>query len=76
MKNQFPSLLAADVQAGLALADELAAQLQTQMEKADTQIERPGGTNYLLPARVPKEVIAAILFYTIAAANHGWIRQS
>ena len=76
MQNKFSSLITPNVQAGIALAGELAAQLHAQIEKAGTQVERPGGMNYLSPAPVPKEMIASILFYAIAAANRGWLQQS
>jgi len=72
MKTEFPSLLTPDSQAGLSLAGQLAASLHAQIEQAHAQVERPGGMNYLLPASVPTEIIAGILFYAIAAANHGW----
>jgi hypothetical protein len=74
MQNQpvFPSLETLNAQAGLALAGKLADQLQTQMETAGAKSERPGGMNYLLPGPVPREVVAGILFYAIAAANGGW----
>jgi hypothetical protein len=72
MKNELPSLLTPDTQAGLALAGQLADTLRAQIEQANAHVERPGGMNYLLPAPVPKEIIATILFYAIAAANHGW----
>ena len=74
MKHQLPSLTTADAPAGLKLAGELAAQLHTQLQAAGNQVARPGGMNYLQPAPVPKEMIASILFYAIAAANHGWVR--
>jgi len=32
----------------------------------------PGGTNFLLAAPVPIEVISSVLFYAISAANDGW----
>ena len=72
MKNEFPTLITSDAQAGLALAGNLADQLHAQIEQASTKVERPGGTNFLLPVPVPKEIIVGILFYAIAAANHGW----
>jgi hypothetical protein len=72
MKNELPSLITPDAQAGLALAGQLAVCLHGQIEQATAQVERPGGMNYLLPAPVPKEIIASILFYAIAAANQGW----
>lgn len=72
MKNELPSLITPNTQAGLTLAGRLADSLHSQIEQANTHMEHPGGTNYLLPAAVPKEIIASILFYAIAAANQGW----
>ena len=72
MQNQIPTLITSNTQAGLALAGDLADQLHAQMEQAAAKVERPGGMNYLLPASVPKEITTSILFYAIAAANHGW----
>jgi len=72
MKDQLPSLITTDAQAGLRLAGRLADSLVAQIEEANAQVERPGGMNYLLPAGAPKEIIASILFYAIAAANRGW----
>jgi hypothetical protein len=72
MKDTFPSLITPDSQSGLALATKLAESLHAQIEQASTRAERPGGMNYLLPAQVPKETTASILFYAIAAANRGW----
>ena len=72
MKNQFPSLITADTQAGLVLAHNLATQLHVQMDAASDKVPRPGGMNYRLPASAPKEITAGILFYAIAAANQGW----
>ena len=72
MQNQFPSLITPDAQAGLTLARTLADLLHAQMDQASANVERPGGMNYLSPAPVPKEIIASMLFYTIASANHGW----
>ena len=72
MNNTFPSLITSDAKTGLILAGSLAGQLQSQIDQGGTKVERPGGTNYLLPAPVPKEIIASILFYAIAAANQGW----
>jgi hypothetical protein len=72
MKNNFPSLVTPDAQAGLTLAANLAEELGKQLEASIKAGERPGGMNYLLPPRVPKEVTAGILFYAIAAANRGW----
>jgi hypothetical protein len=76
MKNELSSLNTPDTQAGLALAGRLAEKLQTQIELTQTQMEHPGGMNYLVPATVPKEMIAAILFYAIAAANGGWTNKT
>jgi hypothetical protein len=76
MQNQLPSLITADAQAGLALADTLAGQLCAQVAEAGSKIERPGGMNYLQPAAVPREIASSILFYAIAAANHGWAGKS
>ena len=76
MKNELPSLITPDAQAGLALAGQLAEKLQAQIEQANAHVEHPGGTNYLLPAAVPKEIIASILFYAIAAANQGWTSKT
>ena len=72
IENELPSLITNDTQAGLVIAGQLADRLHTQFEQADASAERPGGMNYLQPAPIPKETIASILFYAIAAANHGW----
>jgi hypothetical protein len=76
MKNELPSLIIPDTQAGLLLAGQLADNLHAQIEQANAHVERPGGMNYLLPAPVPKEIIASILFYAIAAANRGWTSKA
>jgi hypothetical protein len=73
MRNQLPSLVTHDSQAGLALAGKLAGELCAQLAQANSRVERPGGMNGLLPAPVPPEVIASVLFYAIAAANQGWV---
>jgi hypothetical protein len=72
MQNQLPSLVTRDARSGLTLATELAEQLYRQIETAGTKVEHPGGMNYLLPAPIPKEIIASVLYFTIAAANNGW----
>jgi len=72
MNDQLPSLNTADASAGLKLAGDLAGKLHQQIQSANDCVERPGGMNYLLPVPVPKEIIVAILFYAIAAANKGW----
>ena len=72
MKSDFPSRITKDAEGGLILAGRLAVQLQSQLAQGNAHVERPGGTNYSLPPFVPKEVICAVLFYAIAAANQGW----
>jgi len=64
-----------DARTGLVLAGDLADQLRSQMDQASSKVEHPGGMNYLVPAPVPKEITASILFYAIAAANQGWTKQ-
>jgi hypothetical protein len=75
MNNERPSLITPDAHTGLNLAGELAERLHTQLQAANDRVERPGGTNYLLPPPVPKEIIASILFYAISAANQGWTEE-
>ena len=72
MNNPFPNLITSDANTGLALARNLADQLLSQINRAGSNVERPGGMNYLSPAPVSKELTASILFYAIAAANQGW----
>ena len=72
MKTELPSLITPDAKSGLTLASRLSEQLHEQFAQANDQVEHPGGTNYLLAAPVPIEVISSVLFYAIAAANHGW----
>ena len=76
MNQQLPSLITANTADGLKLAVKLAGELQGQFQRAHSNAERPGGTNYLLPAPVPQEIIASILFYAITAANGGWITKN
>ena len=76
MNEATTSLITSDAKTGLALAGNLADQLQSQIDQAASKAERPGGMNYLLPAPVPKEITTSILFYAIAAANHGWPAKS
>ena len=75
MNNDLPTLTTANTQAGLMLAGQLAHRLHAQIEQANSCVERPGGTNYLVPSPVPKALIASILFYAIAAANRGWTSE-
>jgi hypothetical protein len=72
MNESSTSLITSDAKTGLALAGSLADQLQSQIEQAYSKVERPGGTNYRLPAPVPKEITTCILFYAISTANGGW----
>lgn len=72
MKNGFISLITSDAKSGVELAGRLADQMQEQIDKANDKVERPGGMNFLMPPHVPKEIIAGVLFYAIAAANGGW----
>jgi hypothetical protein len=72
MKTQFPSLITNNAEAGMTLACQLGEQLQTYHDQARSLAARPGGTNYLEPPNLPAEVFSSILFYAIAAANHGW----
>lgn len=72
MKNPLPSLITPDAETGLALASQLAVELHRQLDRANSEVERPGGTNFLLPPTVPVEITGGILFYAIAAANRGW----
>jgi hypothetical protein len=75
MNNERLSLITPDAHTGLNLAGELAERLRTQLQAANDRVERPGGTNYLLPPPVPKEIIASILFYAISTANQGWTEE-
>ena len=75
MNNERLSLITSDAHAGLNLAGELAERLHTQLQEANNRVERPGGTNYLLPPPVPKEIIVCILFYAISTAKQGWTEE-
>lgn len=72
MNNRFPSLVTSSVAAGITLAGELADELHAQFEAGNDRVARPGGTNLLVKAPASREAIAAVLFYAISAANHGW----
>ena len=69
------SLITPDAHAGLNLAGELAERLHTQLQAANDRGERPGGTNYLLPPPVPKEIIVGVMFFAISIANQGWTEE-
>jgi len=75
MNNKRLSLITPDAHTGLSLAGELADRLHTQIQAANNRVERPGGTNYLLPPPVPKEIIVCILYYAISTANQGWTEE-
>jgi hypothetical protein len=72
MKTQFPSLVTSNAETGIALACELAEQLQAHHKQARNTVARPGSMNYLLPPNIPVEFVSSVLFYAIAAANSGW----
>jgi hypothetical protein len=71
-KPELSSLITENAAAGLALAGQIADQIAAQLEKVDDEAERPGGTTFLLPSSVPRNVIASVVFHTIATANLGW----
>ena len=75
MNNEPRSLITPDAYAGLNLADELAERLHTQLQEANNRVERPGGTNYLQPPPVPKEIIVGVMFFAISIANQGWTEE-
>ena len=56
----------------MALACQLAEQLQAHHELARNSATRPGGMKYLLPPNISMEIVTSILFYAITAANNGW----
>lgn len=72
MNQRYPSLLTADTESGLRLASQLAERLQAEIARSQAALERPGGMNYLPSASLPRDAVAGILFYAIAAANQGW----
>jgi hypothetical protein len=72
MKTELSSLITPDRQAGLTLAGQLADSLHAQIEQNNPNEEWLGGMNYLPAKPVPKEIVAAILFYAIVVANQGW----
>ena len=73
--NKRLSLITPDAHAGLNLAGELAERFHTQLQAANDRGERPGGTNYLLPPPVPKEIIVGVMFFAISIANQGWTEE-
>ena len=72
MNTELPSLITPNALTGMVLAGELSEKLHHQFEKASARVAHPGGTNYLVAAPVPREIISSVLFYAIAAANGGW----
>jgi hypothetical protein len=72
VKSRLPSLITSNAETGMALACQLAEQLQAHHEQARNTVAHPGGMNYLLPPNIPVEFVSSILFYAIAAANSGW----
>jgi len=76
MKTELPSLITPDTQLGLALAGQLADRLHAEMEQTNVKEKWLGGMNYLTANPIPKEVVAGILFYAIAAANQGWTSKA
>ncbi len=72
MNTELPSLITPNPLSGMVLAGQLSEKLHGQLEQANAQVAQPGGTNYLVPPPVPREVISSILFYAITAANGGW----
>jgi hypothetical protein len=76
MKTELPSLITPDVQIGLTLAGQLADRLHAQIDQTSLKVKWLGGMNYLPASSIPKEIIASILFYAIAAANQGWTNKS
>jgi len=75
MNNERLSIITPDAHAGLNLAGELAERLHTQLQAANDRVERPCGTNYLLSAPVPKEIIVGVMFFAISIANQGWTEE-
>jgi hypothetical protein len=75
-KAEFSSLMTANAVAGLALANQIADQILVQLAEANDKVERPGGTTFLLPPAMPREVISSIMFYAITTANCGWPANS
>jgi hypothetical protein len=76
MKTELPSLITPDTQTGLTLAGQLADSLHAQLEQTNAKEEWLGSMNYLPSQPIPKETIASILFYAIAAANQGWTSKA
>ena len=72
MKTERPSLITPNPLSGMVLAGELTEKLHHQLEQANARVSHPGGTNFLVAAPIPREVISSVLFYAIAAANGGW----
>ena len=72
MKSELDSFITPNAQSGLALATALAWELRDELRREDSEAKNSAGTNGLPPAPVPLEIVGCILFYAIAAVNHGW----
>jgi len=72
MNAELPSLVTPDAAAGLVLAGRIADQILTNVAEANEKVGRPGGTNYVIPPAVPRELVISIVFHSIAASNRGW----
>jgi hypothetical protein len=72
MNSELPSLVTPDAATGLVLAGRIADRILTNVAEASDKVGRPGGTTYLTPRAVPREVVIGIVFHTIAASNRGW----
>jgi hypothetical protein len=73
--TKIQSLKTTDLSAGVALATELARDISVSLAEARQAIPRPGGTNYAVPAHIPRELIASILLVAVSIANDGWIKS-
>ena len=72
MSKASESLITADPESGLALANELAEHVQSELEHKKAKAVWAHGLKLWRSSRASKEMIASLLFYTIAMANRGW----